>query len=328
MSIAAREGPVVVGMAAATVARKLVHHLAERRDAERREFRLHEGEPAGEAMSRVVTGQIDDAVDRLHEAGDDDLGPAIHDARKAFKRSRAALRLGRHVIGDTAYARENAAFRDLGRSLAPARDAEVVVETLDGLVERYREQLPPDAFAGLRAALAAEAASARERVHRSSALVPGVIADLEAVRERVGSWDGVGDDAALTAGFRRIYKRGRRAYRSAREQPEAETLHELRKRAKDLWHAAQIMRPEAPKRMKKIARRAHKLADALGDDHDLAVLRDAAAERPDTLGPGEPLLLNTIVEERQDELRRDALDRGRRLYKRKPGRVSADLRHG
>jgi hypothetical protein len=58
------------------------------------------------------------------------------------------------------------------------------------------------------------------------------------------------------------------------------------------------------------------------------VLRDAAAERPDTLGPGEPLLLNTIVEERQDELRRDALDRGRRLYKRKPGRVSADLRHG
>src|SRR5687768_2612661 len=143
MSIAAREGPVVVGMAAATVARKLVHHRAERREAERREFRLHEDEPAGEAMSRVVTGQIDDALDRLRETGDGDLGAAIHDARKAFKRCRAAIRLGRQVIGDTAYARENAAFRDAGRSLAPARDAEVVVETLDGLVERYREQLPP-----------------------------------------------------------------------------------------------------------------------------------------------------------------------------------------
>jgi CHAD domain-containing protein len=328
MSIAAREGPVVVGMAAAAVARRLVHDLAERRDAELREFRLHEGEPAGEAISRVVTGRIDDAVDRLRGADDDDLGTAIHDARKAFKRGRAAIRLGRQVIGDTAYARENAAFRDAGRSLAPARDAEVVVETLEGLIERYREQLPPHAFAGLRATLAAEAASARERIRRSPALVPGVIADLEAARERVAAWDGAGDEAALTAGFRRIYKRGRRAYRSAEEQPDAETLHELRKRAKDLWHAAQIMRPEAPKRMKKLARRAHKLADALGDDHDLAVLRDAAAERPHTLAPGEPLLLSTIVEERQDELRRDALARGRRLYKRKPGRVVAGLGHG
>ena len=98
MSIAAREGPVVVGMAAATVARKLVHHHAERREAERREFRLHEGEPAGEAISRVVTGQIDGAVDRLREAGDEDLGPAIHDARKSFKRGRAAIRLGRVTL--------------------------------------------------------------------------------------------------------------------------------------------------------------------------------------------------------------------------------------
>ena len=321
MSIAAREGPVVVGMAAATVARKLVHHHAERREAERREFRLHEGEPAGEAISRVVTGQIDGAVDRLREAGDEDLGPAIHDARKSFKRGRAAIRLGRAAIGDAAYARENAAFRNAGRSLASARDA-------DGLVERYSEQLPPQAFAGLRAALAADAESARAQVRRSPALVPGVIADLEAARERVGAWEGAADDDALTAGFRRVYKRGRRAYGSAQEKPDAETLHELRKRAKDLWHAAQIMRPEAPKRMKKMGRSAHKLADALGDDHDLAVLRDAAAERPDTLAPGEPLLLNTIVGERQEELRRDALDRGRRLFKRKPGRVVASFDHG
>lgn len=320
--------PVVAGMAAATVARKLVHDRAERREAERREFRLHGGESGADAISRVVTGQIDNAVDRLRGAGDDDLGDAIHDARKAFKRGRAALRLGRKAIGDTAYARENAALRDAGRRLAPARDAEVVVETLDGLTERYREQLPPGAFAGLRAALAADAASAQERVRRSPALVAGVIAELGAARERIGFWDGAGDEAALTTGFRRVYRRGRRAYRSAQEQPDAETLHELRKRAKDLWHAAQIMRPEAPKRMRKIGRRAHKLADALGDDHDLAVLRDAAAERPDTLGPGEPLLLSAIVEERQDELRRDALHRGRRLFSRKPGRVVAGIRHG
>jgi hypothetical protein len=39
--------------------------------------------------------------------------------------------------------------------------------------------------------------------------------------------------------------------------------HELRKRAKYLWCAAQIVRPAAPKKMKRIARRAH---ETLGSD--------------------------------------------------------------
>jgi hypothetical protein len=78
--------------------------------------------------------------------------------------------------------------------------------------------------------------------------------------------------------------------------------------------------------MKKVARRAHKLADALGDDHDIAVLLEAAAERSDALRPGERQLLETIGRERQDELRSKALERGRRLYARKPRRVAGRIR--
>jgi CHAD domain-containing protein len=307
MAIAVRF-PVALGVAVAVgaTARKLVHDRAARREAERREFRVHEDEHGADAIRRVVTGQIDDALDRLR-AGD---GEAIHDARKAFKRARAGLRVGRDAIGKTAYARENAALRDMGRSLAPARDAEVVVETLDALAERNRDRLPPGPFAGLRAALAAEARSAQP------AHLPTVIAELEAIRERVASLDGAADDAALTAGFRRIYKRGRRAFRHAREQPEAEALHELRKRAKDLWHAGQILR--APKAVRK---GAHELADVLGDEHDLTVLQGAAGTRPEALRPGEPLLLQAIVDDRQDELRREAMERAGRLYAKKPRRV-------
>ena len=311
---------VVGGAVAVSVARELVHRYAARSEQERREFRLHDDEDGAEAISRIATGQIDNARDRLRAADGDELGKAIHEARKAFKRARAALRLGRKTIGGTAYTRENTALRDAGRSVAAARDAEVVVKTLDELTARYREQLSPDAFAGLRAVLAAEA---RERLEESPAQIPGVLAELGATRERVASMDGGG---RLTPGFRRIYKRGRRAYREAAEHPDPETLHELRKRAKDLWHAAQIMRPASSKGMKKVARRAHKLADALGDDHDIAVLLAAAAERSDALRPGERQLLETIGRERQDELRSKALERGRRLYARKPRRGVGRIR--
>jgi CHAD domain-containing protein len=63
--------------------------------------------------------------------------------------------------------------------------------------------------------------------------------------------------SALAPGFRRIYRRRRRACRTARQEPSTENLHELRKRAKYLWYAAQIARAAAPMKMKRIARRAH-----------------------------------------------------------------------
>jgi CHAD domain-containing protein len=321
MSNAART-PVALGLATAVgvAARKLAHDRAARRQAERREFRLHDDEHGADAIRRIAIGRIDDAVDRLRAAEGDDLGEAIHDARKAFKRARAAIRVGREAIGEDVYARENAAFRDVGRNLAPARDAEVVVETLDELAERYRERLPPYSFAGLRTELAAGARTA------PPVPVSGVISELAVARERIATVDGTADDAALAAGFRRVYRRGRRAFRQAKDQPDPESLHELRKRSKDLWHAAQIMRPAASKRMRKVARRAHKLADTLGDDHDVTVLHEAAAERFDTLSPGEAVLLQEIVDDRHEELRREALHRGRRLYSRKPRKVAGSIR--
>jgi CHAD domain-containing protein len=122
----------------------------------------------------------------------------------------------------------------------------------------------------------------------------------------------------LAPGFERIYKRGRRALKAARRDPTDENLHELRKRAKDLWHAAQVLRPTSPKRMRRLARRAHRLSDLLGDDHDLAVLLDAATKRRRTLGGGGLALLRVLVGRRRARLQRAALACGRRVYGPKP----------
>jgi len=129
-------------------------------------------------------------------------------------------------------------------------------------------------------------------------------------------------------GFARAYRAGRRAERAARKKPDDERLHELRKRTKDLWHAAQIVRPLAPKPMGKVVKRAHELADLLGDDHDLAVLLATARDRRAELADGELDRLQKEVGRRRKRLQRRALKRARRVYRRRPRRLAAQLSAG
>jgi CHAD domain-containing protein len=316
--------PIIAAGAVASggvlAAGKLVHdRIVDRSTRERTRFRLAPDEGAADGLRRIARGQIELASDRLEDAGDDVAEP-VHEARKSFKRMRAVVRLARDQLGDEIYRRENHAYRDTGRELSAARDAEVLGETLDDLTDRYRDEIDDGAFAGLREALDAEAEAARERVAADAGTVDAVRASLDAARDRVATWPLREDEDAsmLAPGFERIYKRGRRAVKAARRDPTDENLHELRKRAKDLWHAAQVLRPTSPKRMKRLARRAHALSDLLGDDHDLAMLLDAARQRHRTLRRGELALLRALVGRRRVRLQRAALACGRRVYGRKP----------
>jgi len=287
-------------------------------------YRLRSDEAADDGVRRVARGQLDRAAHELAGEGDGDLDAAVHESRKALKRLRALVRVARDALGDDAYRRENTAFRDAGRRLSDTRDAAVLVQTLDDLAERYGDELPAGAFAGLHEALAAEARDASARLAEDRGPVEKVQGALEAARKRVAGWplDDDGGLELLEPGFQRIYRRGRRALKAARKDPGTEELHELRKRAKDLWHAAQILRPTAPRAMKKLARRAHAVSDLAGDDHDLAVLRAAARERHATLAAGELALLEGLVARRRCRLQRKALARGRRLYARKPDKLA------
>jgi CHAD domain-containing protein len=319
------------GGAAAVVVKRARHRRARRSEAERaRAYRLRRGEDTADGVRRIARGQLDRAGEQLDAGGGrrGDLDGAVHETRKGFKRLRALVRLSRDALGDEAYRRENTIFRDAGRTLSGARDAAVLVQTLDNLTARYRDELGDGAFAGLRAALASEAQAASSALSDDRTAVNEVQGTLEAARRRVGGWP-LPDDgglAMLEPGFERIYRRGRHALKAARKDHDTDSLHELRKRAKDLWHAAQVLRPAAPKAMKELGRRAHALSDVVGDDHDLAVLRAAARERHPTLAPGELALLERLVARRRRRLQRKALAQGRRLFARKPAKVAKLVR--
>lgn len=310
-----------VAAGGAVAAGKLVRdRIVERR--EKRRYRLQPGEPAGDGVRRIARAQIDLALDLLD--GGDDLDSAIHESRKAFKRLRALVRLARDRLGDEVYRRENETFRDAGRALSGVRDAQVMVDTLEDLRDRYEDELPDGAFGGLHEALVAEARAAHDRIAGDATVVRDVLASLREARAHVDTWPLPGDEGVslLAPGLERVYRRGRRAQRSAVEDTTTEALHELRKRAKDLWHAGQLLREVVPKPMGKLGRRAHKLSDAVGEDHDLAVLADGARARPHTLQPGELERLDALVARRRADLQRDALGRAERVYRRKPRKVA------
>jgi CHAD domain-containing protein len=289
-------------------------------------FRLRSGEGVQDGFRRIASGQLDMSIERLEGHTDEELGTAVHETRKSLKRLRATVRLARDELGDELYRRENSAFREGGRRLAGARDSRVLLETLDALTDRYPDEAPPARFQRFRRTLVGQHGAVQRQL-REGAAVAEVLSELRGARACVHDWPLERERLdALAPGLRRIYRRGRRAYRAARREPSTENLHELRKRAKDLWYAAQIVRPAAPKKINRIAWRAHELSNLIGEDHDLAILAQRAGERrdrfPDETAVGE---LTKLVERRRDELQQEAIGLGRRLFRKTPRKLVRPL---
>lgn len=300
-------------------------------DHRERRFRVRRDETVADGLRRAARGRLADSSDALAGAsGTVELGDAVHDTRKAIKRVRATLRLSRGALGEETYARENALLRAIAGRLSEARDAQVLIETMDALEERFAGELDPDAIAGLRARLADEHQRAIAQLDEDGDLAVVTRQALEDARARTARWDFDTDDfAAVAPGLRRVYARGRRRIRAAGEQPTPERLHDARKRVKDLWHAAELLRAAHPKRMKRLARDAHRLSSVLGDHHDLSVLRAYVEANPQLFSDmGARTALLDVLDRRRDTLQRRALKRGRRLYEQAPKPFARDVEGG
>jgi CHAD domain-containing protein len=295
-----------------------------------RSYRLHTGEHVPDGVRRIARGQLVEAHEELSRASGRKLATAVHATRKRLKRLRALVRVARDAVGEQSYERENAAFRTAGRRLSASRDAQVLLETLDALRERFAEELPGHVTDALRSRLVQERGRAEASLRDHDTDTAAVLGELTEAIARTPGWTFESPDfGALSPGLRRIYRRGRKAMRAARKDPSPANLHECRKRVKDLWHATQIVREAEPKRLKKLSRRAHDVADLLGDANDLSVLRDYVQGHPQCFADETSLhALLAVVDRRADVLRVRALKRGRKLYERSPKRFVRRIERG
>jgi CHAD domain-containing protein len=288
-------------------------------------YRLEIDEGIAEGLRRSGAEQLDHAVSALAEGVESDPVEAVHDARKAVKKQRAVLRLGRPAIPGSERKRHNETLRKAARKLSAVRDADVVIETLDELSERFAGQLPEATFVTIRHELVELGAAAREALASSPARAEALDA-LRVARDRIGDlelrqdgWDAIDD------GLARTYKRGRAAWRRARAQPSDRHLHDWRKRAKDLWYHLRLLAPVTGQTVRGQAKEAHELSDVLGDDHDLAVLRRTL----ELAGADPPVELEAVlhlIDHRRGQLQTQAMAVGERLYGERPTAFRRRLR--
>jgi CHAD domain-containing protein len=256
--------------------------------------------------TRELRAAIVDALEHLQRLPLSDH--SVHEARKALKKARAALRLLRDGLDDAAYHAENAALRDAGRLLSPLRDPKSTLAALDALCKRYPGKLPPLAAEKLKGALDAKP----ESTISSRALPKQPTRLLERCLERANKPDFARIGARpLDRGLRRIYRKGRKAFAEAQSIGTTEALHEWRKQVKYLANALQALYRPQHHELKKIAKRAVKLAGRLGDERDLAML----AQKARTLKS-----LQRLIERRRTKLQKRSFALGEKLYRRKPGR--------
>lgn len=247
----------------------------------------------------------------------------IHRARKELKRARANLRLLRDAVGKAAYIRENTALRDAARPLSGVRDAAVLLETGDKLLSATRRGPRRRLLLKVRRALEQAWRETRAELRRMNATRVSA-ASLVAAAGRIRKWRlEQADMASLCGGLQRVYRRGREALEIACANPTNENLHEWRKQVKYLGQSMGVWTAHDADGVKGLIKRAGKLADLLGTDHDLAVFEERL-EKFDSPHLILPAITRDIAGRRCNLLSK-ALKKGRRLFKEKPRSFASEI---
>lgn len=300
-------------------------------------YQLEWDETISEGVRRIASEQLDNAFDALHDAGSTGVEEAVHDVRKRCKKLRGLVRLVRPAMGSH-YRNANVMFRDAARELSSIRDAHALLATFDDLVAGTVAHIPADGIAGVRQGLSDRAAAASQAVQGAGdGRIVRACELLEAARDDIDDWPLADDIAVVVGGAEKTYKRGRERFSECVSAPSSEQLHQWRKRVKYSWYHIRLLHEAAPSVLDPLASRLHDLSDALGDDHDLAVLSAQLQAEPTAFG-GEQQVRDAlvIIDGRRGDLQRRAISLGARLYVESPsafadrlsGYWSAWRRHG
>lgn len=266
-------------------------------------------------VRRIAIERLDDAVDRL--GGEiDDAETAIHEARKRCKEVRGLARLIEPALGRH-FRPFDRTVRDAAGQLSSMRDAHALLATFDALLALHDLDDELRTVRDHQAALAGDATAAVAAGDERIATARTMLVDA---RDQARRWkvpegfDTVGD------GLEATYRRGRVALRRARRDPTDEHLHEWRKSVKYLWYQMRLLREAAPSVVGSAIDLLDGLAEALGDDHDLAVLVARLDGDPDRFGePAAVAHARALAREQQQVLRLGAFRTGAVVYAERAG---------
>ncbi len=253
--------------------------------------------PAGKGGTRrrrATAGRVvvDALAERLADLRDADLmvrtgGPeGVHDVRVACRRLRSILAAFRPVLDREATDPLRAELRWLGEELSDARDGEVALAHLRGLVAAQPPELVPGPVAArLQQAALREEAEGRARA-RAALADPRYLRLLDALHELVASppvGGRAGDPAeevlraAIRRSVRRLLDRMADAERSDGDAA-AVALHEVRKAAKRVRYTGEVAAGTRGRRTAELVAGMQQVQDVLGAHQDSEVTRERCVQ--------------------------------------------------
>ncbi|MEJ2431861.1 MAG: CHAD domain-containing protein [Pseudolabrys sp.] len=237
----------------------------------------------------------------------------VHQLRKRCKKLRGLIRLVRPVFAD--YATENAALRDIARTLSFVRDTDVLIGTYDAVVEAYDDQIEHATFAPIRRKLTLRRKALGERRRDIDRRLAQFGDTMNETRRRARHWR-IADNgfAALSAGLAKTYKRAGKAMAACQAEPTPAAFHEWRKRIKYHAYHARLLAPVWPGPMKAHRQAVERLGDLLGEHHDLAAFQQTLAAAPNDFGHAADVeVMIGLARRRQAALAAEAFPLGARL---------------
>ncbi len=272
---------------------------------------LHDDESARSALRRIAREQVERALEELHDEHLD-TGKVVHQVRKRCKKVRGLLRLVRGSIGSD-YREANRWFRDAARVLSEQRDADTRLATFQALGD-VEPALRHDDAAPLRDALQREREEIRSAAGKE--LFRDVTERMEAALGRIDDWSLEHDGFdAFGEGFAKTYRRGCKAMERATREPSPEAFHQWRKRVEYHGYHVRLLRRAWQQVLQPQRKAVEELADLLGLDHDLAVLRAHVVESPERFART-PALASCLlaIDRRRSDLASRARLLGRRVH--------------
>jgi len=286
-------------------------------------FEFKRKEATTKALRRLCADRVEAALGKIHNCETLD---AVHAVRKEIKKLRALLRLMRLGLRRRDFRTAMCGLKKAAQQFGPARDAHVTFQSLDLVLDHFKDQLGPRPFADFRPALHQVCQDEEKRLRRER--LPGrVYLILRQVQKRIeGASLSQEGWPVLGTGLKRSYGNGRKALKLALAEPSPENLHDWRKHVKELGYQLGLFCPIWPEQLEAVQRELKALGQYLGDDHDLFMLRTAMLDRYSAnASSGELEMLYGLITQRQDELRRQALALGARFYAEKPSRFCQRL---
>ena len=278
-------------------------------------YRFEPGEIVTEGVKRIGAEQIDRAITELTSSENEHVG--VHQARKRLKRARGLLRVSRPLFGKRRFKELNVALRDVARDLSSARDSQAKLEALAKLENWSRYKADGTLFSDVQDHLINAREEAEQTLKGANGLVNGAAGELRHARDALMAWQANDRGFGPVAdGLASCYDDGRRAFaRAYRKSAVDEDFHDWRKTVQRHWFHNLLVAAAWPEVFGARAALAKELAQLLGDDHDLYMLKQTARGNAGWFGTPENLdHFIDICTDRQMEIRAVAKRLGTMLF--------------